>query len=212
MIAMSVLKTLLGLAPWFVFALLANRTFDRAVAVAALVAMLIASVEVVRSLARRKTPKILEGTAVFVFAAIAVIGFFGSVETDRFLADYGQPIASLILAGVIFVLLPVMPFTEQYARESVPQQYWHLPLFRSINRRISAVWGFAIAAIGLSQVLATLLEHHGLDSHHTWELVLNWVVPIVAITWAVKYTKQQSKSADDKAPDEADPQGAGQMR
>ena len=46
---------------------------------------------------------------------------------DAFLAGYGRALAAAILAAVIFLLLPVMPFTEQYARESVPREYWHSP-------------------------------------------------------------------------------------
>ena len=195
---MSFLKIAVGFIPWIAFALLANRPDKNAVALAALVALLIALLSVARAMLRGSTPKILDTTAFVVFVVIAIVGFVGGSDIDRFLSDYGQPIASLVLAVVIFALLAYMPFTEQYARETVPQEFWHTPRFRTVNRRISVVWGLAIAAMGCSQILATVLQHADLDRNGIWDLILNWIVPIVAVVDAVRYTRKEAGSADEK--------------
>jgi len=67
------------------------------------------------------------------------------------LAGRGFAVAGLVLGLVILALLPVMPFTEQFARESTPKAYWGSPTFKKINRVLSAGWGTAIFAIGVSR-------------------------------------------------------------
>ena len=67
--------------------------------------------------------KLLEAVAVPVFAAIGVWALLVSTA-DGALAVYGRGIASLVLAAILWASLAWRPFTEQYARESVPQLYW----------------------------------------------------------------------------------------
>jgi hypothetical protein len=40
---------------------------------------------------------------------------------------------------------PLSLFTEQFARESAPKEYWGSPTFKKINRVLSAGWGAAAA-------------------------------------------------------------------
>jgi hypothetical protein len=60
---------------------------------------------------------------------------------------------------IIPALVPVMPFTEQFARETTPQAYWASPTFKRIN---------LTGQDGLQQVQGvaaprTSLGCHGLD-------------------------------------------------
>ena len=62
----------------------------------------------------------------------------------KHIVDYGRGVCALILAVIMLGSLLVVPFTEQYAREQVPPAYWHSPVFRVLNRRISAAFGLAV--------------------------------------------------------------------
>lgn len=131
------LKTLVGFVPWLVFSLVATREGPGAVTTAAWLAFLVAAAFLVVAALRHTSLKILEVAGAVVFAVFGVVGTVYPAA-DAFLSEYGRSLATLLLAATIFLLLPVVPFTEQYARETVPEQYWHSPLFRSVNRRISA--------------------------------------------------------------------------
>jgi hypothetical protein len=97
-----------------------------------------------------------------------------------------------------------MPFTEQYARESVPREYWQSPTFRSINRRISAAWGGAIAVMALSHVAGGMFETPDAGArllHRPVDLLFNWIVPALLLWAAARYT--QHVAGDDQPADPA---------
>jgi intracellular septation protein A len=129
---MSMQKALLGFIPWLVFTAMATRGGVGAVGAAAVLACLVALNLVICSTVRGESVRLLEVIAVVVFGGYALVTLIDPTA-DTFLAHYGRALAALLLAAVIFVLLPVAPFTEQYARESVPREYWHTPEFRSVN-------------------------------------------------------------------------------
>ena len=62
-----------------------------------------------------------------------------------------------LLAIVIVSLAIGRPFTLQYARERVAQQYWHTPFFLSINRRITWAWAGAFAALVTAHAVAVFM-------------------------------------------------------
>jgi hypothetical protein len=95
------------------------------------------------------------------------------------------------LALVMPGSLLVVPFTEQYARESVLRQYWHSPVFRAVNRRISAVFGLAVLAAAACHLYAGYLGAHA-DLTHAANLALNWVIPVLAILAAINYTRART--------------------
>ncbi len=83
--------------------------------------------------------KIIDGAGVITFAAIALAGFFGGHQVDELLGHYGRGIAALVLAAIMATSAFTIPFTEQYARESVDPQCWDSPMFRAKNKSISLV-------------------------------------------------------------------------
>jgi F0F1-type ATP synthase membrane subunit a len=89
-----------------------------------------------------------------------------------------------MLGSLLFV-----PFTEQYARESVPPEYWHSPLFRVINRHISAAFAVAILVMAASHFYSGYRESQH-DLSQRLNLLLNWAVPIVVILAAIRYTSR----------------------
>jgi hypothetical protein len=196
---MSMKQVLVGFVPWIVFTLVATRVGPGAVGTACVLAFLVAVGLIVRSVARGESPKVLEVVGAVVFLGLGGIAF-AYPGTDAFLAGYGRALAAAILAAAIFLLLPVMPFTEQYARESVPREYWHTREFRSINRRISAAWGGAVAVIAVSHVVAGTFEvpDPGVRLlHRPVDLLFNWVVPALILWAAARYTQRLAAGPDD---------------
>jgi hypothetical protein len=195
---MSMKQVLVGFVPWIVFTLVATRIGPGAVGAACGLAFLVAVGLIVRSVSRGEPPKILEVVGAVVFLGLGGISLVYP-SADAFLSGYGRAVAAAILAAAIFLLLPVMPFTEQYARQSVPREYWRTPTFRSINRRISAAWGGVIAAMALSHAVAGTFEAP--DSgvrllHRPVDLLFNWLVPAVLLWAAARYTRRVSQGAE----------------
>lgn len=96
-----------------------------------------------RALRRGQTPKILEIGSVALFAALTLYALVGAplrtVATVRLAVDGG-------LFAIVLVSLAIgRPFTLQYARESVPEQYWASPRFLTVNYLITSAWAGAFA-------------------------------------------------------------------
>jgi hypothetical protein len=196
---MSMKQVFVGFVPWIVFTLVATRVGPGAVGVACVLAFVVAVGLVVRSVSRGGSPKLLEVVGAVVFLVLGAVAF-AVPAVDGFLSGYGRAVAAAILAATIFVLLPVMPFTEQYAREGVPREYWHTPEFRSVNRRISAAWGGAIAVMAVSHAVAGTFEAPdagGRLLHRPVDLVFNWVVPALVLWAAARCTQRASAAATD---------------
>jgi hypothetical protein len=181
-----------SLIPWVLFTIIAGRIGSNFVGWAALAAGVAVVGIAVRSL-RTRTPngtrpsvKIIDVTGVITFAVIAGLAFAGSHSLRDHLADYGRGGCALVLAIVMFGSLLVVPFTEQYARESTPRQYWTSPVFRALNRRISAVFGAVVLAMAASHIYSGYLESND-DLSRRANLLLNWAIPIVLILLALKY-------------------------
>jgi hypothetical protein len=197
---MSPRNVFIGFLPWVVFTLVSTRGGPGAVGVACLLAFLVALGLVIRSLTRGQSAKVLEVTGAVVFVVLGAVSAL-SPAWDAVLGSYGRALAAFVLAAVIFLLLPVMPFTEQYARESVPREYWHTREFRSVNRRISAAWGGVVAVMGVSHVVAGTFEVPDASAgllHRPVDLVFNWIIPGLLIWFALRYTQRVSAQAGDQ--------------
>jgi hypothetical protein len=183
---MKPLPLILSFLPLIAFSLLTRVLPSGDVGVAGLVAALCAAVATV-AVRPVWPPKILNATSLVLFTALAVAGFAGSADTDRWLATWAGSGAGLVVGFVILALIPVMPFTEQFARQSTPRAYWGSPTFKKINRVLSAGWGAAIFASGLSRVAAAVVERS--DSHRVADLLLGTAIPVVIIIYMLKFTK-----------------------
>jgi hypothetical protein len=196
---MSMQKVLVGFLPWIMFSLVSTRLGPGAVGTACGLAFVLSIGLIVRSMSHGGSAKLLEVTGAAVFLVLGIAAFTVP-GIDGLLASYGRAIAAAVLAAVILGTLPVMPFTEQYARETVPQQYWHTPEFHSINRRISAAWGAVVAAMAVSHALAGTFEvpDPGVRLlHRPVDLVFNWIVPGLLVWAAARYTQRLSGGSDD---------------
>jgi hypothetical protein len=164
-----------ALVPWLLFSVVCRIS----VPAAALLA-LVASAGIAYPGVRAGRPKILELAAVISFAGLSLVVLAidpGSADT---LHRYARGIAAGLLALIAFGSLLLTPFTEQYARESVPERFWHTPRFKAGNRAMTAMWGAIFAAMVPCHVIAG-----SLDTTRS-NLIFNWVLPVMFVLWGVK--------------------------
>jgi len=183
---MKTLTLILAFLPLIAFSLLARFLPHGYIGIAGLVAAVIALIAILTS-HPIWPPKILNTCSLVLFALIAVLGFTLGKNDDRWLATWGGAGVGLILGLIILALIPVMPFTEQFARESVPQAEWSSPTFKKINRVLSAGWGVAIFAIGVSRLAAAAINGH--TTRRLPELLLGLAVPGVIALYMLKFSK-----------------------
>jgi len=107
---------------------------------------------------RGEAIKILEVGSFILFGLLTAYTLLAAprwtVATVRLAVDGG------LLAIALVSLAIDRPFTLQYARERVPEQFWGLPIFLATNRIITGVWAatFAIhvAADGAAEYVSAI--------------------------------------------------------
>ncbi|HEY5857185.1 MAG TPA: hypothetical protein VIW24_24915 [Aldersonia sp.] len=182
---MNAVKIFIGFAPFILFAVLVEHLGVDHVALAAVASGLVAAGLAGYEAVRGRTVKILDWAGIGVFGAIALVGFVGGLGVDEWLAQYGANVSTLTLAAVMGVSALTVPFTEQFARESVDRRYWGSPVFRAKNKTITWIWAGSVAAIGVAGLVANLLPATGV-----LDAVLDWLVPVAAVVFAVGQTKR----------------------
>ena len=181
----------LAFIPWVVFSVVAEHSTLKLAAAGAL----LASAVIAARPARSGGAKVLELGAVLAFVVFTVVAFTADPATAEFVDRYARAIAAGLLSLIAFGSLLVVPFTEQYARETVQRQLWSSPQFKQINRKLTAMWGLVFAAMVPAHVIAGALDTHRAN------LVFNWAIPIVLLIRAAKRTTRASDSAHgDRAP------------
>ena len=193
-------KMFLSLIPWLLFSVVINRHGANAAAIAALAAAALSLVLFVRD-NELSGIKIIDVAGVVTFGVVAAFGFAGGQSVDNWIADYGRGSAALVLAVIMLGSAITVPFTEVYARGSVSREYWRSPVFRSVNRKISALWGGVVAIMGCGHLLGGAIDPASNPAVGTRpaDLILNWALPAVLILFAVKQTRQLSDSAGNRA-------------
>jgi hypothetical protein len=197
---MKPLPLILSFLPLIAFSLLARLLPHGDVGAAALTAAVIA---VIAAVAVRPVwpPKVVNATSIVLFTVFAVVGFAGSAGTDRWLATWAAAGVALVMGLVILALIPVIPFTEQFARLSTPQAYWSSPTFKQINRVLSVAWGVALIAVGASRVVAVAVNGH--TTRRLPDLLLGLVIPGLILTYMLKFSKSYPERVTHQAQAEA---------
>ena len=191
---------ILAFLPLLVFSVLARFLPHGYIGLAGLAAAAVALIAIVTS-HPIWPPKILNTCSLVLFALIAVLGFTLGKNDDRWLATWGGAGVGIILGTIILLLIPVMPFTEQFARESVPKAYWSSPTFKKINRVLSVAWGVAIFAIGVCRVAAAAINGH--TTRRLPEILLGLVVPGAILLYMLKFSKSYPDRATHNEPADA---------
>jgi hypothetical protein len=207
MYVMDAKKMFLSLIPWVLFSVVINRHGANEAAIAALLAAGLGLFFLIKN-SQHGSVKIIDGTGVVTFGLLAFAGFSGGTSVDNWIADYGRGTSALVLAAVMLTSALTIPFSEQYARETVAREYWGAPVFRSINRRISAMWGLVLLVMGAGHLLAGAIDPASAPAAgaRPVDLVLNWVLPAALILAGISYTTKTAASADPAgSPDVAGP-------
>ncbi len=136
------MNIVLGLAPFIVFFVLMRAVSAPAGPAAAFAVSVLLGI---RQWRRGESVKVLEVGSLLLFGALLLYTLIAALDwtiaTVRLAVDGG------LLAIVLASLASGMPFTLQYARESVPQELWTSPIFMTTNRRITGVWAAAFAVM-----------------------------------------------------------------
>jgi hypothetical protein len=169
--------------PWILFSVITQHDEVRAAAVVALAAAVAISLPAL--LAGR--PKALELGAVVAFVGFTIVALTADPGTRDWLARYARAVSAGLLALIAFGSLLRTPFTEQYARESVPREFWSSPRFKQINRQLTAMWGFVFVLMVPSHIVAGIIDTRRGNTF------FNWVIPIGLIVLAVKRTGRVSE-------------------
>lgn len=165
---------LLGFAPYVAFFIVVR---IGAIAAAMWAAFGVALLVALYGNWRGGSPKILEIGAIGLFGGLAV--FTAITQWEWTLMGLRLAVDLGLLAIVLISIAIGRPFTMQYAREQVAEEYWHTPLFLAVNRHISWVWTAAFAALVVAHA-ATVCS-----------LVPVWVDPVVtvlALVYAASFT------------------------
>jgi hypothetical protein len=166
----------IALIPWIAFTVLAMHSSLKLGSLVALAAAVVIAVPGIRA----GRPKLLEVGAVVTFIGFVVVAFLADGSTADGIARYARGIAALILALISFGSLLFTPFTEEYAREQVPEQYWASPKFKEINRKLTTMWSCIFAAMVPFHAIAGALDTRA------GNLVFNWAIPLGLVYWGIK--------------------------
>ncbi len=183
---MKPLMLILSFLPLIAFSVLARLLPHGDVGVAGVTAAVIAAIALV-SVRPVWPPKILNACSFVLFTALAVAGLLGSAASDRWLATWAAAGVGLVMGLVILALVPVMPFTEQFARQSTPRAYWASPTFKQINRVLSLAWGAALVAVGVSRLAAVAINGH--TTRRLPDLLLGLAVPALITLYMLRFSK-----------------------
>jgi hypothetical protein len=177
----------LGLASWVLFTVIAEHGTLKVASIAALV---IALGVCVYSMQGGKRPKLIELAAVATFIVFTVIAFAADPSLTHWLTRYARAVAAAVLSMLVFGSLLFVPFTEEYAREMVPREYWHSEQFKQVNRKLTVLWGEIFLVMTGSHIIAGAVDKRPTN------IIFNWVIPIGLVLWGVK----QSTADKDTQP------------
>jgi hypothetical protein len=175
----------LGLLSWVLFTIIAEHGTLKAASIAALVIAVGVALASMRGGGR---PKMIETAAVATFVVFSVVAFIADPSLTHWLTRYARAIAAAVLAVLVFGSLLFVPFTEEYARESVPRQFWETAQFKAVNRHLTVLWGAVFAVMTCSHIIA------GAVDRPVTNIVFNWVIPIWLVVWG---SKQSTADAAD---------------
>jgi hypothetical protein len=174
-----------GFVPWIIFWVVASpSTWEWATLGALLAAVILA----VPSAERGNLKSLDVGTIAF-FGVLSLLAIFLDRDQLDWVEDYSQTISSGVLAVIALGSLLMTPFTEAYARESAPPEVWDSPAFKRTNIVLTAMWGGVFAANALVGLIAQQTDS---ATAREW---LSWIIPIVLVVGAFKFTAWYAEHA-----------------
>ena len=171
------MNIILGLTPFIVFFVL-TRTVSPLAGLAA--AFAVSVLLGIRQWRRGESMKVLEVGSLLLFGVLLLYTLIAApdwtVATVRLAVDGG------LLAIVLVSLAIGMPFTLQYARESVPPEFWTSPIFMTTNRRITSVWAATFAVMTAADAAA-----HAIEAIPLWVDIAASVIAFAVAVWFTRW-------------------------
>jgi hypothetical protein len=171
------MSILLGLSPFIVFFVLMRLVSPLAGLAAAFALSVLLGF---RQWRRGESVKVLEVGSLALFGVLLLYTLIAAPEwtvaTVRLAVDGG------LLVIVLVSLAIGMPFTLQYARESVPKEFWTAPLFITTNQRITAAWAAAFAVMTAADAAA-----HYVEAIPLWIDVAASIAAFVGAVWFTRW-------------------------
>ena len=131
---------------------------------------------------RAGKPKMLDLGGVVTFVGFLVVALTADATVAHDVTRYARGIAAAALSLLAFASLLFVPFTEQYARESVPQEAWGSARFKAINRKLTVMWALIFAGMVPFHIVA------GAVNTQRANIILNFVVPCLMVLWGAKHS------------------------
>jgi len=146
-------SSILAITAWLIYGTLYVAGFWFAGCVAGFVVMLV----IVANEYRRGGLRIMDCTSLGYFALAATISATSAANTfDK----YHVVIVWGVFAAVAWTTLAAgLPFTIQYARESVPREAWNSPLFVHINTTLTVMWATIFTFGAIMGVMTIAVGH-----------------------------------------------------
>jgi protein-S-isoprenylcysteine O-methyltransferase Ste14 len=130
-----------------------------------------------------KSMKILNTGGLFLFGIFAI---YVAVKQNLSVAV----ISLLVNLGLTLIsalsIASGKPFTLQYAREQIPEQYWRLPVFIRTNYFITMFWTFVF----LISTIATAASIY-MPAIPRWTEIVISVLGLVAAVWFTRWYPAQ---------------------
>ena len=159
----DLLKILVGFLPWILFGIMAGPPLAR-LEMALAVALAVTLALGVKQL--RKGYFLTWGSLLFFLVSFILVAFLKNLWVVE---NMDLLVPATLVAIAWGSIIAGQPFALQYARESVPEAYWHTPEFIYTGYLISIVWGIIfLIALGAS------LFRPYLDQ------VTGWLYPLLA--------------------------------
>lgn len=177
----------IGFASWIVFAVAADEIGWQAAGALALAISVVLAIPDFRG----HRLKLLDIASTLFFGVIVLVSLFVDASELSWLERYSGTISTGALGSVVLLSLPVMPFTEQYAREHVPQEFWSSPRFKRTNLVLSAAWGALFAVLAVETYIT--------EATNPSSLLLGWVIPILFVLLGFKFTNVYAARARERA-------------
>jgi len=170
-----------GFAPWIAMSVIEGpQRFELAAGLAFAIALLAG---VLGALVGERL-KLLDFAGIVFFAGLVVAGLLVDEHGLHWLERWSGEISNGAIALIaIFSIAIRMPFTIQYARETVPREHWSSPQFLHINYTITWVWAGAFVVTAI----VGFLGDGPLDQPDN--LWTNWIVQIAALILALRFTE-----------------------
>lgn len=130
------------------------------------------------SLGRGRGLKLLDIVTLAFFAGVTILGAVVGARDRDWMDTYSMTLSSGVLAAMMFCSVAFVPFTEQYARDSVPPRMWNDPAFKRTHRELTGMVGGVFSLIAILGFIAVKMP-----STSNWTA---WVLPLLLLAGAAR--------------------------